>query len=204
MHPSAAASSGPSPRVRGTRRLPSWRWLQRRSIPACAGNTLCTNSRGFPSPVHPRVCGEHWRLPWQAAPGWRSIPACAGNTAPTGCSHETPIGPSPRVRGTPGRHHRQPARRRSIPACAGNTRFKRWLSSDDSVHPRVCGEHCLLVMRRRAIDGPSPRVRGTRIRSMRTLPTSAVHPRVCGEHSFSAQVPCQEHRSIPACAGNTL
>ena len=52
---------GSSPRVRGTLLLAHRRPPGVRFIPACAGNI------GWPAPaqprppVHPRVCGEHWR-----------------------------------------------------------------------------------------------------------------------------------------------
>ena len=178
-----SATSGSSPRVRGTRT-------------SCA----CWCRR---SPVHPRVCGEHLVkvfpvcLANGSSPrvrgtpdrrgkpvrGRRFIPACAGNTPASGCrwptsqvhprvcgEHRgatdpagTASGSSPRVRGT-----RQPppacgSGRRFIPACAGNTRCDGRLPCQSS--------------------GSSPRVRGTRDR------------RRCGAHAA---------RFIPACAGNTL
>ncbi len=75
-----------------------------------------------------------------------------------------------------------------------------------SVHPRGCGEHDFVKRRKAAINGSSPRVRGTpkiadfSIEEVRFIPAgagntsqlrstttrTAVHPRGCGEH-FRAQ-----------------
>ena len=57
--PAYGATSGSSPRVRGTpHRAP--RLLARvRIIPARAGNTFHYRSRGLPLLDHPRACGEH-------------------------------------------------------------------------------------------------------------------------------------------------
>ena len=70
---------GPSPRVRGTRRKPRRGYPARRSIPACAGNTVPVAMTANNSSVHPRVCGEH---PAAVVQAWINN------------------GPSPRVRGT--------------------------------------------------------------------------------------------------------
>ena len=90
---------GSSPRVRGTQLARFRVELDRRFIPACAGN-----ARASPTPpprhaVHPRVCGERLRRS-----GVRDIP----------------IGSSPRVRGTPAFTLSPPHCSRFIPACAGN------------------------------------------------------------------------------------
>ena len=99
--PPAAASAGLSPRVRGKRAFPPARCCQRRSIPACAGETA--QKANFPifGKVYPRVCGGNGQNPPQSrrvkglsprvrgklkrktsarGGGW-SIPACAGETA---------------------------------------------------------------------------------------------------------------------------
>ena len=72
-----------------------------------------------------------------------------------------------------------------------------------AVHPRVCGEHFLILGTGLILAGSSPRVRGTRVAlevrgdgerfipacagntsaAPRSRPAMAVHPRVCGEHS---------------------
>ena len=91
-------------------------------------------------PVHPRVCGEHVRVLHRL----RVI-----------------VGSSPRVRGThesvsPSRKHC-----RFIPACAGNTLDENNDGILSKVHPRVCGEHVVFLVRYRRVYGSSPRVRGT-------------------------------------------
>ena len=112
-------------------------------------------------------------------------------------------GSSPHVRGAP------PCRPRTcrfpgiIPACAGSTWFRAWIRWLTRDHPRMCGEHAMLIRSRASKSGSSPHVRGalrgnehhdhmdgiipacagsTR-RSSWLLPPSRDHPRMCGEHS---------------------
>ena len=112
------------------------------------------------------------------------------------------VGSSPRVRGTSIATASSSERIWFIPACAGNIFPCRRDRRDNTVHPRVCGEHSLAMLARRALIGSSPRVRGTfccpslRPLSQRFIPACAgnmdrtkrrceyrpVHPRVCGEH----------------------
>ena len=213
--------SGSSPRVRGTRPVAPHRAHRRRFIPACAGNSP-SRCRPRPAPtVHPRVCGELPGAWFSPPPVARFIPACAGNSCYGGISqHEQPVHPrvcgelaasstssfkthgsSPRVRGTPRNRHDSLLRHRFIPACAGNSPGCARRRPPWSVHPRVCGELEPGAFRPFAVDGSSPRVRGTRYpgrradrprrfipacagNSLRCHPTGlgpTVHPRVCGE-----------------------
>ena len=97
---SLAREKGSSPRVRGTR-SPAHPAVHRPGIiPACAGNTPSMVLVEVAAWDHPRVCGEHTIT---------CLPTC------------TPLGSSPRVRGTPDK-----------PAD-----ILRGLLD----HPRVCGEH---------------------------------------------------------------
>ena len=111
-------------------------------------------------------------------------------------------GSSPRLRGT--RAHQPPgaAGKRFIPAFAGNTRCGLFARHYSTVHPRVCGEHDLVVFLVVLLLGSSPRLRGTHLErrtvqlGVRFIPAFAgntrpsrarrrrrsVHPRVCGEH----------------------
>ncbi len=128
------------------------------------------------------------------------------------------------MRGTLPKRHLRTNGRRFIPAYAGNT--IRWLSvlRTVSVHPRVCGEHHRSAGRVIALDGSSPRMRGTliplvgRVGRKRFIPAyagntalpaaeraaSAVHPRVCGEHAPYEDRRIGIERFIPAYAGNTM
>jgi len=121
-------------------------------------------------------------------------------------STRTSSGSSPRVRGTDPPLCCPYARLRFIPACAGNSRCPEHLTLDETVHPRVCGEQNLLLVRPIPIHGSSPRVRGTDLNRLaprswwRFIPACAgnsddhwlhspptpVHPRVCGEQIKSS------------------
>ena len=131
---------GSSPRVRGTQRVAVHPLLRLRIIPACAGNTA--DSAGEPQAPrdHPRVCGEHRRIPASARMRW---------------------GSSPRVRGTPIRSCAPSIPTGIIPACAGNTRIPESEFGRVGDHPRVCGEHHPRSRRCIRLRGSSPRVRGT-------------------------------------------
>ncbi len=220
--PTAPASSGSSPRARGTPRTARAWWSSSRFIPAPAGNTAeCPSSPGRP-PVHPRACGEH------------SVATVAGGAA---------RGSSPRVRGTPVGVGRHLCPDRFIPARARNTRWGSGSGSSPPVHPRACGEHASVVLDVVSWFGSSPRVRGTPTavvvrepwqrfiparagntsRSRRPPPAPPVHPRACGEHTSQtvaadvsagssprvrgthsgAQAWPARIRFIPARAGNT-
>ncbi len=92
-------ATGSSPHVRGTCRFWHPQGLERRFIPACAGNILPASLlSSFPT-VHPRMCGEHF-------PAYFS------------CGHI--IGSSPHVRGTSPVSPEYCPDTRFIPACAGN------------------------------------------------------------------------------------
>ena len=177
---------GSSPRVRGTFYMGVINSIRGRFIPACAGNiSPATIASGMGS-VHPRVCGEH-------------------GFAAMGATHQ--FGSSPRVRGTSRDSQAVELDSRFIPACAGNIGVSPSSRSPVAVHPRVCGEHRIVVHSRCSQSGSSPRVRGTspgvirRKLLTRFIPACAgnmrgaapasghspVHPRVCGEHCVSSR-----------------
>ena len=113
----------------------------------------------------------------------------------------TPIGSSPRMRGTgqDGAHDRR--HYRFIPAHAGNRLTRHSTPTTAPVHPRACGEQAFCLCSRFARSGSSPRMRGTALAggrhagSDRFIPAHAgnrsatasasmpgpVHPRACGE-----------------------
>ena len=176
------ASTGSSPRVRGTPHVALLRFAPLRFIPACAGNSPDGGQAVLAKPVHPRVCGELRSANRAGLRASRFIPACAGNSLAKLAQAVQDRGSSPRVRGT-----RAPGRlpgafpRRFIPACAGNS-GERWRRSRAwTVHPRVCGELGVSIKNIVMIAGSSPRVRGTRLCRPASCRPPPVHPRVCGE-----------------------
>ena len=176
--------------------------MQRRFIPARAGNTFPPSGCQFPWPVHPRASGEH-EQGWRRGPGEeRFIPARAGNTDwiaipetsapvhprasgehffPKG-GKDKPRGSSPRERGTPRHRYGDRVGYRLIPARAGNTKRFTFRGVFSAVHPRASGEHCRPLVSSQKLAGSSPRERGTLMRYM---------AKDC------------EYRFIPARAGNT-
>ena len=80
LNAAANASTGSSPRMRGT---PCKRPDRRHGegiIPAYAGNTVSKHARDIPTGDHPRVCGEHRLHVRTACQSHGIIPAYAGNT----------------------------------------------------------------------------------------------------------------------------
>ena len=170
---------GLSPRVRGKPTDSPVNALERRSIPACAGEATGGTQWSWMSGVYPRVCGGSELF--------------AGNL-------RIGEGLSPRVRGklrcaaygchSPG----------SIPACAGEARRHCRQHPDNPVYPRVCGGSGAVGYSVRDARGLSPRVRGKHCvpcrntYAARSIPACAgearyrrrkirlrqVYPRVCG------------------------
>ena len=133
-------SGGLSPRVRGSLANVEGAWLQRGSIPACAGKPAGRGRDRARVRVYPRVCGEAVEN------------LVAGD-------HRR--GLSPRVRGSrrvPVGEHRH---RGSIPACAGKPPIRRGGCQSARVYPRVCGEAPSKRTLLPSDAGLSPRVRGS-------------------------------------------
>ena len=214
---------GSSPRERGTRRLVLAPDVERRFIPARAGNARNEGWRRCQVAVHPRASGErsssHWR-------------------------HVRNTGSSPRERGTRRDRARHAFGERFIPARAGNAHDGPEEPFSTPVHPRASGERLNAVKTHRWRCGSSPRERGTRIpylrrpRCHRFIPARAgnacacgtggssitVHPRASGERECSRRAlsygfgssprergthrrlrrPADVRRFIPARAGNAL
>ena len=219
--PLRCASTGSSPRVRGTDHDQEQDVERSRFIPACAGNSAAYRSYWGDAPVHPRVCGEQ---------------RCRSPERPKNS------GSSPRVRGTGGSIWPERREVRFIPACAGNRQSGRLNDVALAVHPRVCGEQNHEGDVAIAANGSSPRVRGTdssssgictserfipacagnRLPPAAGEPAISVHPRVCGEQItittelvkatgssprvrgtvFPRMILLPARRFIPACAGN--
>ncbi len=214
---------GPSPRARGSQVRDVALHVDRRSIPACAGEPARRCRGAFGSSVHPRVRGG-------AQQRHDGLPPL--------------LGPSPRARGSRPRRNGRADARGSIPACAGEPPLPGWPDPPDRVHPRVRGGAPRGRMRTPARCGPSPRARGSpgKALDLRTrdgsipacagepvgrlgdLRCTTVHPRVRGgaEWEYAARAgqggPSPRARgsrrgrwrwrgccgSIPACAGEPV
>ena len=217
---STRTMTGLSPRVRGKPLYRPGEAVERRSIPACAGEASSASLVMRHRVVYPRVCGGSCGGIWTNMRGW---------------------GLSPRVRGKPPRRGNQPPPTRSIPACAGEALLVIGRHPDAGVYPRVCGGSVAAGRERRQQLGLSPRVRGKLARCIprtdaeRSIPACAgealvcrppslhgeVYPRVCGgsyssypglplAYGLSPRVrgkqryrrpPAAGRQSIPACAG---
>ena len=136
----AADSVGSSPRVRGTEFFVNTCGEIGRFIPARAGNSGEVSAFAVMVSVHPRACGEQ---------------RC------TVCNSLSPIGSSPRVRGTEKGGNYMNENLRFIPARAGNRGLELIQGNYPPVHPRACGEQPHCSRRQLSHRGSSPRVRGT-------------------------------------------
>ena len=131
---------GSPPRVRGGPRYVS---SMRRMVgftPACAGRSLSTLRSAPRSWVHPRVCGEVFRLSTseELNPGF--TPACAGRSPSSSKDRLLMAGSPPRVRGGLALEPIHRICDGFTPACAGRSRWRRRIRDRNRVHPRVCGE----------------------------------------------------------------
>ena len=91
-------------------------------------------------------------------------------------------GSSPHVRGAHGEALVRDFEVGIIPACAGSTSMSAAYLSLSRDHPRMCGEHAMLIRSRASKSGSSPHVRGA----------------LTVGHATG-----REHGIIPACAGST-
>ena len=152
---------GSSPHARGA--LDRLRQSQRLSgiIPACAGSTRRRCNRRRSRRDHPRMRGEHFRTQWPLKNLSGSSPHARGALGTAGYSN--------RLSGI-------------IPACAGSTLLPESESLQRGDHPRMRGEHSLLLDEDMGFVGSSPHARGAPNKN---------HP-----HDPSCGI-------IPACAGST-
>ena len=191
---------GSSPRMRGA--LVPWGLLIAGGgiIPAYAGSTQKAAHRRRSQRDHPRVCGEHDKVPVDGL---------------------IVAGSSPRMRGALGVTSYYIEEERIIPAYAGSTFRQTWSQHDGADHPRVCGEHAIRKRRNRPGAGSSPRMRGARIHCgcegqyIGIIPAyagstaqgpvlgeaQADHPRVCGEHWALPNAVSRDRGSSPRMRG---
>ena len=138
--PSSLRSSGRSPRVRGSRIRKREIQLQKRSIPACAGEPVPQTPAAGVLGVDPRVCGG----------------ALFADGFLLGQS-----GRSPRVRGSQLPFGPSVPDTGSIPACAGEPSYTGITNPGSKVDPRVCGGARPGLISIINQSGRSPRVRGS-------------------------------------------
>ena len=155
------SASGSSPHARGTLEFADGDEGYGGIIPACAGNTLSCRRVRPCRRDHPRMRGEHM--------SWRHI--ARGRW-----------GSSPHARGTHNPNGDLVVRCGIIPACAGNTPRVSIMNDSRWDHPRMRGEHLVLIVVNIRQQGSSPHARGTRRRSRNMRARAGI---------------------IPACAGNT-
>ena len=128
---------------------------------------------------HPRVCGEHCHVVGHA----RRI-----------------SGSSPRMRGTLLEHVAVGAGDGIIPAYAGNTIRNATSLRKTGDHPRVCGEHVMMVGSFRLSKGSSPRMRGTLDALIIGVNRSGIIPAYAG-NTGKARVLVSSHRDHPRVCG---
>ena len=180
----ARREAGSSPRLWGTHRNERLEAIRLRFIPTSVGNAPLQKAIRGMCAVHPHVCGERKRASHYA---------------------DEFDGSSPRLWGTLGIAADGFAAGRFIPTSVGNALLSRMLAIPGPVHPHVCGERQIAIMRSVAPCGSSPRLWGTQriisayIVKIRFIPTSVgnarirngqggkgpVHPHVCGERSWA-------------------
>ena len=153
---------GSSPRMRGTPEKDMEPYQTGGIIPAYAGNTFRRRRVRVQGGDHPRVCGEHKRLPR---------------------THTTRPGSSPRMRGTLQRSLDMWYFIGIIPAYAGNTQSNTMRGASVWDHPRVCGEHG--DNNEESIEdlGSSPRMRGTPYRQPVLAHGAGIIPAYAGNTS---------------------
>ena len=197
---STFSAAGSSPRMRGALLHAVRAQLEPGIIPAYAGSTKNAVCVHFPVRDHPRVCGEHASSNLSATKG---------------------AGSSPRMRGALDKANFLADRTGIIPAYAGSTDLfgkRQWRVKD---HPRVCGEHCLVVWLEIPQAGSSPRMRGALDldyyyhhwggiipayagSTSMAIPIGRLlwdHPRVCGEHEGMATIRVPDMGSSPRMRG---
>ena len=196
----STSNQGLSPRVRGNQPADRLRGVDRRSIPAGAGEPDDPQVHPAAREVYPRGCGGTMSNDW-VRPGVEGL--------------------SPRVRGNQRARRSRHAKSRSIPAGAGEPTRRpsaRWTCW---VYPRGCGGTSTGRPDSMTRMGLSPRVRGNRHlggaggRGPGSIPAGAgepgtagsrsatrrVYPRGCGGTPPSPVWPGKSRGSIPAGAG---
>ena len=175
-------AGGSSPHTRGARPDGAALLLGGGIIPAYAGSTPSTSGQVGGDADHPRIRGEH-------------------NVA--SCPHMTRAGSSPHTRGAPSQLVDESARPRIIPAYAGSTTAAPRYARLPADHPRIRGEHPVLVEGHLYVPGSSPHTRGAlRPEPIFRRKDGGSSPHTRGARAYlGAAVPA--NGIIPAYAGST-
>ena len=196
----SAGPCGSSPRMRGKLTQRALGARIGRFIPAHAGKTPGAVVGSGGCGVHPRACGENYRIRIDSAAYTGSSPRMRGKRPPQPLDRD---------------------RRGFIPAHAGKTSPSAISRRADAVHPRACGENHGTWSRVSAVNGSSPRMRGKHVSVLaaqsarRFIPAHAgktvspwtrrdcgwVHPRACGENDPPANPPLPYAGSSPRMRG---
>ena len=153
---------GSSPHTRGARSSPTSHRSDGRIIPAYAGSTGLQLIDTALYMDHPRIRGEH---------------ASTANLA------AVRRGSSPHTRGARKWEIRLRFGMRIIPAYAGSTRCRSRRRGRSRDHPRIRGEHDLVVAGDSVFRGSSPHTRGAPSAACRNRVLREDHPRIRGEHA---------------------
>ena len=137
---------GSSPHTRGARLHQARPRRPGRIIPAYAGSTAGAIMWGRQQTDHPRIRGEHIKVP---------------------TSRKDIDGSSPHTRGARQRGTRRYQERRIIPAYAGSTSSTLRIVGLGADHPRIRGEHSAASPSTSRAAGSSPHTRGAPIRTFR-------------------------------------
>ena len=131
---------GPPPHARGSRRVPRLVVHEAGPTPACAGITTTRSAAAARPPAHPRMRGDHTFEDALRA---------------------TFDGPPPHARGSQRDHDALGVREGPTPACAGITKRSRCPTMAGRAHPRMRGDHIVVVDSEPSYDGPPPHARGS-------------------------------------------
>ena len=171
---------GLSPRVRGNPCCARGGSVNRRSIPARAGEPSCRWRPGRRGRVYPRACG-----------GTLVVQGVAQSTA----------GLSPRVRGNHRAGGVPVVGVGSIPARAGEPRGRAGIQADSGVYPRACGGTSKKLADSNPVTGLSPRVRGNLSRLIAGALAEGSIPARAGEPESPIRWACRTAVYPRACGG---
>ena len=150
---------GSSPHTRGARVGDAATLGGHGIIPAYAGSTFAACVSISPVRDHPRIRGEHARRS-----AWSP----------------TRPGSSPHTRGAPSTAPVTSVSQRIIPAYAGSTTRKTLTRADPADHPRIRGEHEMMLHKNGLVVGSSPHTRGAPTFSAMLSPPLGIIPAYAG------------------------